>query len=92
MNDLRKAEALAKEVQLLLNKGAIEMVDPTVHPGRFFSVYFFVPKKDGGFRPFLDLQRLNHFLKVPSILNVKNVTCVASESRRGLRSQTNTGL
>ncbi|KAL2087971.1 hypothetical protein ACEWY4_016799 [Coilia grayii] len=64
VNDPRQAEALEGEVQLLLNKGAIEMVDPIVHPGGFFSVYFLVPKKDGGFRPILDLRRLNRFLKV----------------------------
>ena len=33
-------------------------------PGGFYSAYFLVDKKDGGFRPILDLRGLNMFLKV----------------------------
>lgn len=58
-----QSEALAHEVQMLLHKGAMELVDPQVHLGGFFSIYFPVTKKDGGFRPILDLRNLNRFLK-----------------------------
>lgn len=59
----REARALAHEVQVLLRKGAIEHVNPQVHPGGFFSIYLLVPKKDGGCCPILDLRHLNRFFK-----------------------------
>ncbi len=46
-------------IQTLLGKDAIEEIKPPV----FFSVYFIIPKKDGGFRPILDLRDLNKTLK-----------------------------
>ncbi len=55
--------ALSKEIQNLLEKGAIEPVDPRVQPGGFHSKYFLVRKKDGSFRPIQDLRRLNESLK-----------------------------
>ncbi|XP_057685683.1 uncharacterized protein LOC130911993 [Corythoichthys intestinalis] len=44
--------------------GAIEPVDPRACPRGFYSTYFLVPKKTGGFRPVLDLRGLNRYLKV----------------------------
>ena len=60
------ALALNREISVLLVKGAIEPVDPLAQPGGFYSTYFLVKKKDGGFRPVLDLRGLNKFLKILS--------------------------
>ena len=64
VSDPAKALALAQELSVLLAKGAIEPVDPLLQPGGFYSAYFLVTKKVGGFRPVLDLRGLNRFLKV----------------------------
>ncbi|XP_075325299.1 uncharacterized protein LOC142383412 [Odontesthes bonariensis] len=64
IRDPAKARALAQGLFVLLGKGAIEPVDPLLHPGGFYSTYFLVAKKDGGFRPILDLRNLSRFLKV----------------------------
>ena len=58
------ALALDQELSTLLAKGAIKPVDPLLHPRGFYSRYFLVKKKDGRFRPILDLRGLNRFLKV----------------------------
>ncbi len=55
--------ALSMEICSLLLKGAIEKVPLLKQRDTFYSTYFLVPKKDGGFRPVLDLQCLNVFLK-----------------------------
>lgn len=54
--DSVKGKALETEVQLLLEKGAIERTPPT---RGFYSHLFVVPKATGGFRPVLDLSSLN---------------------------------
>lgn len=64
INDPAKALALDQELSALLTKGAIEEVDPLLQPRGYYSHYFLVPKKTGGFRPILDLRGLNRFLKV----------------------------
>ncbi len=64
IRDPAKASALGQELSTLRAKGAIKQVDPVRQPGGFYSTYFLVPKKDGGFRPVLDLRGLNQFLKV----------------------------
>ena len=64
IHDPAKAQALTQELSALLDKGAIEPVDPLLQPGGFYSAYFLVAKKDGGLRPILDLRGLNRFLKV----------------------------
>ena len=51
-------------VQKLLDKGAVEPVLDHQSPG-FYSRLFLVPKKDGGWRPVIDLSQLNRFLKIP---------------------------
>lgn len=43
-------------------QGAIEMVLPEKSESSFYSHYFFIPKKDGGLRPILDLRLLNRAL------------------------------
>lgn len=63
ISDPAKALALDQELSALLAKGAIEEVNPLRQPGGFYSRYFLVPKKTGGFRPILDLRGLNDYLK-----------------------------
>ena len=57
-----KAKALGREIASLLDKQAIEELDPrSLTPG-FYSRIFLVPKKDGGCRPVFDLKALNRFV------------------------------
>ena len=56
------AEALEREVQSLLLKGATEKVEPPITPG-FYGRLFCVPKSSGGWRPVLDLSALNTFIR-----------------------------
>ncbi|XP_075783465.1 DNA repair protein RAD51 homolog 2 isoform X1 [Pelodiscus sinensis] len=54
---------LQQEVSRLLTIGAVERV-PIQFRGRgFYSTYFLTQKKSGGWRPILDLRRLNHYLR-----------------------------
>ena len=62
--DPAKALALRSEVQLLLQKEAVRIVEDTSSPG-FYSHIFLVPKKNGTWRLVIDLSRLNKFLIVP---------------------------
>ena len=55
---------LQEEVNTLLQKGAVELVNPPLTPG-FHSRLFLVPKKNGKMRPVIDLSVLNHHLIVP---------------------------
>ena len=64
VKDPTKAQALRQEVATLLEKNAIEKLDQQTQQGGFYSTYFLVTKKDGGFRPILDLRGLNTYLKV----------------------------
>ncbi len=59
VNSAAKASVLQQELSSLLQKGAIEEVPQSEVERGFFSRYFLVPKRDGGFRPILDLRRLN---------------------------------
>lgn len=53
---------LTLEVDFLLQMGTIEPV-PTAHQGAgFYSTYFLVPKKTGGWPPILDLCHLNRLV------------------------------
>ncbi len=50
---------LQQELSSLQQKGAIEEIPQSDIEQGFFSRYFFVPKRDGGLRPILDMRRLN---------------------------------
>ena len=53
---------LRKEIDSLLRKEAISVVPPEEADSGFYSRYFLVPKKDGSYRPILDLRVLNRAL------------------------------
>ena len=52
---------LLQALNSLLEKGAVERVTNIHSPG-FYSRLFLVPKKDGAWRPIIDLSKLNQFL------------------------------
>ena len=52
-------------MQKLLDKGAVEPVRDFASPS-FYNLLFLVPKRDGGWRPVIDLSQLNRYLVVPS--------------------------
>jgi len=54
-------EVLDREIHALMDKGAIE---PAQDRRGFFSPMFAVPKKDGGWRPIINLKHLNAYLHV----------------------------
>lgn len=54
-------EVLDREIHALMDKGEIE---PAQDRRGFFSPMFAVPKKDGGWRPIINLKRLNAYLHV----------------------------
>ncbi|KAJ1214845.1 hypothetical protein NDU88_002456 [Pleurodeles waltl] len=54
---------LEQEVEVLLLKGAVELVPEQERGQGVYSRYFLIPKKDGRLRPILDLRILNWFLK-----------------------------
>ncbi|GAA6064854.1 uncharacterized protein LOC113526632, partial [Tachysurus ichikawai] len=58
-----QALVLEREMRALLGKGTIEVVPPSARESGFYSPYFVVPKKDGGWRPILDLRSLNRSLR-----------------------------
>ena len=61
--DPQRCECLLKEVDSMERKGAVKIIkDPG--PG-LYSHLFTTPKKSGGWRPVIDLKRLNKFLSVP---------------------------
>lgn len=63
VSDRSKKEVLRLEITSLLSKGAVRRLEPSEQLSGFYSTYFIVPKKDGGYRPILDLRALNHCLK-----------------------------
>ena len=66
VKDSVQSSALNAEIQALLKKRAIQLVDPALTDQGFYSKYFLVPKKGGGLRPILDLRLLNKYLWVLS--------------------------
>jgi hypothetical protein len=62
--DPTRARTLHTEVQALLDKGAVLVVEDHSSPG-FYSHIFLVPKKSRDWRLIIDLSRLNLFLMVP---------------------------
>ena len=62
MNQAEK-QALVLEVKSLLDKGAIKAAN--LQTLGFYSQLFAVPKKDGGWRPIINLKSLNAYLMTP---------------------------
>ena len=58
-----ETQTLNAELESLLAKGAVEVVPPFLAESGFYSQYFLVPKKDGGFRPILNLKPFNKFVE-----------------------------
>ena len=63
MSDPAKRAVLRLEISSLIAKRAIRKLEPSEQLSGFYSRYFIVPKKDGGYRPILDLRMLNRCLK-----------------------------
>ena len=57
-----KRKVMIQEVCKMLEKGAIEIVDPSLTPG-FYSPIFLTPKKDGTMRPIINLKKLNQHIR-----------------------------
>lgn len=78
IRDSAKAQALARELSTLVEKGAITEVDPLLQRGALYSTYFLVTKKDDRFRLILDLHGMNRYLKIlpfhmPTMTEVRSV-------------------
>lgn len=63
---------VGEEVQKLLNKGAIKVVSPC--PSQFVSRIFVVLKKDGSFKPVVNLKPLNRFM-VTTHFKMESLPC-----------------
>ena len=63
VSDPSKRVVLRLEITSLIAKGAIRKLEPSEQLNGFYSRYFIVPKKGGGYRPILDLRMLNRCLK-----------------------------
>ena len=61
--DTEHSRSLRREITTLLDKRAIEELDPQSLSPRFYSRIFLVPKTDGSYRPLFDLKSLNRFVK-----------------------------
>jgi ribonuclease HI len=75
-----KREALLEAVQSLESKAAVvrcQKMEPA-----FFAHLFVVPKKDGGWRPVIDLNVLNRFLAVPTF-KMETVQTIRSQLQQG---------
>ena len=75
-------EYILEEVQSLLEKHAIEHVPKDQEGQGYYSTFFIVPKKDGGFRPILNLRELNTYLKVPhfKMETLKTIICALEQN------------
>ena len=78
-----KLALLDIEIKSMLAKRAIVQVsreEAVGHPG-FFSHLFLVPKKDGSWRPIIDLSALNKFIQIPtfSMDSVKQIRLITRQ-------------
>ena len=78
--DKDKEIYILQEIEDMLKKDAIEIVD-LESPG-FYSIFFLVPKKDGGQRPILNLKALNRFIK-HSKFKMETVDSIVKVLKRG---------
>ena len=61
-HSVEKRAALLREINLLVDKEAVEELDPSrLCPG-FYGLIFLVPKKNGTFRPVFNLKPLNAYV------------------------------
>ena len=61
-----KKALLLQEIASLLQKHALVRVPPQeLHKPAFYSLLFLVAKSTGGFRPVIDVSRLNRFVRCP---------------------------
>lgn len=74
---------LAVEVDSLLQRGAVEPVPTPLQDTGFYSNYFFVPRKTGGWRPILDLRCLNGYIWKPKFRMVM-LLAIISFSNEGM--------
>ena len=54
---------LREELALLVSKGAITRLEPTTPVAGFYSTVFLVPKKEGRWRPVINLKALNSWVQ-----------------------------
>ena len=80
LRDPEQARVIDEEVEALLGKGAIEEVAPSCG---YYSHVFVVPKKDGGWRPILNIKRLNKKYLVSPPFKMDTVREVSSLLREG---------
>ena len=81
-HDSPKVQIFRVQVASLLQKRAIEEVNCT-HPKRgFFSRLFLVKKRSGGWRPVIDLSRLNQFILCPHF-KMETVDSIRLALRKG---------
>ena len=59
-----QAMILSDEIQSLQEKSAIQCLSGHLGPG-FYSNVFVVPKRDGGWRPIINLRKLNSYIHTP---------------------------
>ena len=72
-----EAKALSTEVEKMLSKNAISLVQGQSHG--FYSQLFIVPKKDGGQRPIINL---NSFVK-PQHFKMESITMLKDTLKQG---------
>ena len=77
----RNQPVLARELQQLLQKRAVEPVLNTDSPG-FYNRLFVVPKESGGWRPVIDLSEVNRYLRVPRF-KMETANSIRHSLRRG---------
>ena len=63
--DPEKKRLMDEEIRAMASKRAIELVTNSESPG-YYSNIFLVPKKNGKWRPVIDLSSLNKFIRCPT--------------------------
>ncbi len=72
---------LSEEIYSLQEKSAIECLSGHPGPG-FYSNVFIVPKRDGGWRPIINLRKLNSFVHTPHF-KMENVLSLRDVMKKG---------